>query len=130
MGGDIDPRAVKPTATIFAGTFIHCKKVTDPLEIWEDAVVVVGGDGNGKILRIEKGGEGLVERVRGELEGEGFGEVFVRRTGEGEFYFPGFIGLWFSFSRCVLIFYFFLQTYALFFLNLFPILRDFESLSI
>lgn len=83
--------------TVYAGTFIQCRTLTD-LEIWEDTVVVVGGSGRweGKILRIEKAGEeGLekfIERICGELLGEG--EVVARRTGEGEFYFPGFIGLW------------------------------------
>lgn len=72
--------------TIYVGTFIHSASLTE-LEVLEDAAVSVD-DGTGKILAVEKAvTEGMVKLWEGEV-----GTKIVR-AGEGQFFFPGFIGM-------------------------------------
>lgn len=72
--------------TAYVGTFIYSTSLTK-LEVLEDAAVIVGAD-KGTILAIEKT---VTEEMVGLWEGE-VGTKIVR-AGEGQFFFPGFIGM-------------------------------------
>lgn len=72
--------------TVYVGTFIHSASLTE-LEVLENAAVSVDG-GTGTILEIEK-------TVTGEMVKLWEGDVRTKivRAGEGQFFFPGFIGM-------------------------------------
>lgn len=72
--------------TVYVGTFIYSTSLTK-LEVLENAAVIVGVD-KGTILAIEKT---VTEETVGLWEGE-VGTKIVR-AGEGQFFFPGFIGI-------------------------------------
>jgi hypothetical protein len=80
-----------PPRTLFLGSFVHCKNL-DELETWHNAAVFV--DERGVIVSIEKDTDlqhaknTLVPRI-GWVEGE----YTVRQAKKGEFFFPGFIGM-------------------------------------
>lgn len=71
--------------TVYVGTFIHSASLTE-LEVLENAAVVVDNE-TGRILAVEKD-------VTGEMTGVWEGEAGTRvvKVGEGQFFFPGFIG--------------------------------------
>jgi hypothetical protein len=81
--------------TLFLGSFIHSKSL-DELEYLHDAAVFV--DEKGTIVAIEQACDQkkAEETVFPKLGWES-GDVSVRAAKEGEFFFPGFIGL-FPFS--------------------------------
>jgi guanine deaminase len=76
---------------LFLGTFIHCKSL-DKLEILYNAAVLV--DENGIILKIAKdcSREDAENSILPEF-GWKTGDVAVLEATEGQFYFPGFIGM-------------------------------------
>lgn len=85
--------ATTATRSLFLGSFIQSKNL-DELEYWHEAAVAV--DEEGAIVGIEKedgvgkekAGEVLLARLGWSREG-----LSVRSAREGEFYFPGFVGM-------------------------------------
>ncbi len=79
---------------LFWGTFVHSKKL-DELECFLDTAVCVDG-GSGKIVAVKSGCGSLEKAEDAALAalGPGWerGSVAVTRCGEGQFFFPGFIG--------------------------------------
>lgn len=76
--------------TVYVGTFIHSASLKE-LDVLEDAAVAVD-DGTGKILLVKKD---VTEEVVKLWEGETGTRVV--RAGKGQFFFPGFIGMFFYF---------------------------------
>lgn len=77
----------QPKPKIFTGTFIHSKSRTE-LEYLHDAVVCV--DEAGVIVSVTR--DATVEKVRESL-GWGSQDVEIHASKEGQFFFPGFIGM-------------------------------------
>jgi guanine deaminase len=83
----------KPTGkpSLFLGSFIHSKKL-DELEYFHKTAIFV--DSKGVIVHIEKdcdqarAEEAFIPRLGWRLE-----EVAVRIAQDGQFFFPGFIGM-------------------------------------
>jgi len=77
--------------SVFVGTFIHSKSL-DTLEYLQNTAVFV--DRHGKIVLVEpecdlqRAKEALIPRLGWTLEG-----VNITIAGEGQFFFPGFIGM-------------------------------------
>lgn len=71
--------------TIYQGTFIHCKALTE-IEIWHDSTIAVGEDG--RIAFIDRAPEGQPTPTR-----EGWENAKVIRLQGNQFFFPGFIGM-------------------------------------
>lgn len=108
MALQLPPLAPQPRRTVYLGTIIQCNDTTKELEIWHNAAVFV--DEKGKIVRIDRprlkdsgdsgisgheGDDWSYEMLEGVVKEVGWmGEnLNVVRTGKGEFWFPGFIGL-------------------------------------
>jgi guanine deaminase len=73
---------------VFIGSFIHCLSRSELEYLHETAVFV---DEKGVIVRVEESCN--VERARGVVKELGWdGEVGFKVGGEGQFFFPGFIG--------------------------------------
>lgn len=75
---------------LFLGTFVHSKAL-DELEYLQDAALLV--DKTGKIAAVEP----KCDQARAEAElypklGWDAADVTVTKAGEGQFFFPGFIG--------------------------------------
>jgi guanine deaminase len=76
--------------TLFLGSFIHSKSL-DELEYLHDSAVCV--DKNGVIVAVEKGCDfKKAEEALFPKLGWSAGDVTVRTTKPGQFFFPGFIG--------------------------------------
>lgn len=77
--------------TLFLGSFVHCKSLGE-LEFLHDSAVCV--DEKGIIVAFEKGcDQKKVEETVYPKLGWTAGEVTVRTSQPGQFFFPGFIGL-------------------------------------
>jgi guanine deaminase len=80
-----------PTKLLFLGSFVHCKNL-DELEAWHDSAVLV--DERGVIVAIEKDTDlqyaknTIIPRIGWEER-----EYTVKQAKKGEFFFPGFIGM-------------------------------------
>jgi len=80
--------------TLFLGTFIHSKSLNE-LEYLHDTAICV--DKRGVIVGIEKGvDEKKAEEILFAKLGWKRDDVEVKVARDGEFYFPGFIGIFFS----------------------------------
>ncbi len=76
--------------SLFLGSFIHSKSL-DELEYLHNSAVCV--DGNGVIVAIEKDYDlKKAEETLFPKLGWSVGDVTVRTTKSGQFFFPGFIG--------------------------------------
>lgn len=86
------PRGTSPSRNqLLLGTFVHCKTRKE-LEFLHDAAIAV--DKQGRIAGIDAtSGDADVakEKLLGSL-GWREGEVDVHACGQGQFFFPGFIG--------------------------------------
>lgn len=77
--------------TLFLGSFVHCKSLGE-LEFLHDSAVCV--DEKGVIVALEKEcDQKKVEEAIFPKLGWAVGEVSVRTAQPGQFFFPGFIGL-------------------------------------
>lgn len=75
--------------TVYVGTFIHCASLGE-LQVLENAAVTVD-DETGKILVVEcPVGAEMLEMWAGEPG------TRVVKAGEGQFFFPGFVGMLYS----------------------------------
>tara|TARA_R110002060_G_scaffold29464_1_gene39842 strand:+ start:169 stop:444 length:276 start_codon:yes stop_codon:yes gene_type:complete len=76
--------------TLFLGSFVHSKSLGE-LEFLHDSAICV--DEKGVIVAVEKGcGQDKVEEIVFPKLGWTAGEVTVRTSQPGQFFFPGFIG--------------------------------------
>jgi hypothetical protein len=85
--------------TVYIGTFLSCKSLTD-LDVLEDTAV--GVNENGVIAFIERGQSGQLEAAAQRLEWNDYSVVRQPDTNIG-FWFPGFVGKVWHFlhqSRC------------------------------
>jgi len=84
--------STQTTRSLYLGTFIHSKSLEE-LEFLHNSGIFVSE--NGKIVAIEPDCDQVkAEEVIFPTLGWSRGEVFVRVAKAGQFFFPGFIGLY------------------------------------